>query len=80
MTYVFFGKTEAWKSDDLKELQEFVNRNFGVETYWMNFGIGEKVAFSECKGMSLERCPAHYKSLHLIPTIGETYIKVELQN
>ncbi len=80
MMYVFFSATEFWKSDNLKELKEFVKRNLGIETYWMKFGIGEKVAFSECRNMSLERCPAEYKSLHQIPSIGETYIKIELQN
>ena len=70
--YVFFSETESWKSEDLDKLKDFVNRNFGVEVYWMEFGIGEKVAFSACRNMSVERCPSHYKSLHQIPTIGET--------
>ena len=78
--YVFFSATEFWKSDNLKELKDFVKRHFGIETYWMKFGIGEKLAFSEYRNMSLERCPAEYKSLHQIPTIGELKRLIHCQN
>ncbi len=80
--YVFFAEreNEIWKSEDLSDLREFVDRHFAVNIDWMFLERGEKLIFSECGNYSLERCPSHYKSLHQISMIGETRIRVELQN
>jgi hypothetical protein len=80
--YVFFGETanDIWKSDNLDELKEFVKRNLEIDVHWMELEIGEKLVFSECEKYSLETCPSHYKSLHLIPTIGELKRLIHCQN
>ena len=78
--YIFFSETEFWKSNDLEGLKDFVSRNFEIEVSWMKLRVGEKLVFSECGDMSLERCPSHYKCLHQIPTIGELKRLIHYQN
>ena len=80
MVYVFFTESESWKSDDLIELQDFVKQHFGIRNDWIEFEVGEKLAISECGRYSLESCKPDSKYFHQIPTIGEAYIRVELQN
>ena len=80
MTYVFFSDIDSWKSKNLNELKDFINRNYGLDVSWMELGEGEKLTFSECGKYSLESCKFNFKCLHQFATIGELKRLIHCQN
>ena len=79
--YVFFdlNKNESYKTNDLQDLINFVNRNFDISIEWMELGAGAKVIFSDCENYSVEKAKENIKGQHLIQIIAKG-TKKDIQN
>ena len=79
--YVFFdlNKNESYKTNDLQDLINFVDRNFNVSFEWYKLGTGAKVLFSSCGNYSVEKAKESIKGQHLIQIIAKG-TKKDIQN
>jgi len=70
--YVFFdlNKNESYKTNDLQDLINFVDRNFNVSFEWYKLGTGAKVLFSSCGNYSVEIAKTNLKGKHLIQNVS----------
>jgi hypothetical protein len=79
--YYFFGNGHYFKSQDLNELQQFVNDNFNVSFEYWKLHKGAIVIFSSCGNYSIEYCEkVKTKIFHQIPTIAEKLKPNRIQN
>ncbi len=80
--YVFFdlNKGNFYKTNDLQNLRNFVDKNFTINIEWWKLGAGEKVVFSECGEYTVEPCKVDLKGKHLSQTIADVDGTLEKQN